>query len=166
LSPLSLVSHAQIHISVKLPSCSFLSCELTLFQVTVLTRAYQVTVVVCDCFRPLVNSLLKRPGTPLAIGTVCFNNGIDYTVSCIDAYGTTAPPYPSTTSGLVPSATLVANDDPKIVYGRPKSWSSSNTTPGCALSPSLRVTSTINSTISFNYSGEYLLSSTTHTCKL
>lgn len=102
-------------------------------------------------------SSLKQLNASLAIGTICFNDGTNNIVSCIDAYGVTASSYPSATLGYSPSATPVATDDPGIIYNPLSAWSNSDTIPNCTSSSSLRVTSTINSTISFNYTGEQFL---------
>jgi hypothetical protein len=89
-----------------------------------------------------------------AIGTVCWNSGLDTVVSCIDAYGTTASSFPSATVGFVPSATAVANGDPGVVYKPANAWtSSSSATPNCSFSNSIRTTSAVNSSVSFNYTG-------------
>lgn len=95
--------------------------------------------------------------TSLAIGTVCYNDGVSNAASCIDAYGTTSSSYPSATTGFVLSATPVAIDDPGVLYSPANAWSSSSTVPNCTSSGSLRVTSTINSTVSFNYTGKHFL---------
>ncbi|PPQ68166.1 hypothetical protein CVT26_005772 [Gymnopilus dilepis] len=87
------------------------------------------------------------------IGTVCYYNGIDTALTCINAYGSSAPAYPSSTSGVVPSATPVANTEAEVVYSPQNAWSTSNTAPSCAEESSMRVTSTLNASVSFNYSG-------------
>ena len=72
---------------------------------------------------------------------------------CVNAYGTTTSAYPSATVGFTPSETSVASNDPSIAYNPPSAWNSSHAVPNCASSNTLHTTSTINATISFNYTG-------------
>lgn len=92
----------------------------------------------------------------LAIGTVCFNNGLDKVVLCVNTYGTTASALPSATQGFVPAATTISNSNASLIFDPPEAWNNSAPSPSCSSSDGdeqLRVTSTLNATISFNYTG-------------
>ncbi|TFK33431.1 hypothetical protein BDQ12DRAFT_615298, partial [Crucibulum laeve] len=84
---------------------------------------------------------------------ICFNKNSETVVSCIDAYGTTASSYPSSTTGFVPSATPILIDDQKVTYNPPGAWSNSTSVPSCSSEKFLRVTNVTNATISFSYTG-------------
>ncbi|KAF8965065.1 hypothetical protein BDZ97DRAFT_1659464, partial [Flammula alnicola] len=84
---------------------------------------------------------------------LCYYGGVDKTVTCIDAYGTTESAYPSATTGVVPSATPVLGNDTRFVYAPSHAWNISKTDANCTLTNLLHTTDTLNATISFNYSG-------------
>ena len=90
----------------------------------------------------------------IAIGTICFNDGEDQAISCVDAYGTTASSFPSATTGIVPSATPVPASDNRILYTTPGAWNISHGA-NCTASDLIYATETLNATVSFNYSGEH-----------
>ncbi|PVF95386.1 hypothetical protein CPB86DRAFT_682819, partial [Serendipita vermifera] len=74
-------------------------------------------------------------------------------ITCIDVYGTATSPYsPSTIIGI-PAASTIPNDVGSLQYSPPEEWKSSNSVHNCTLNNSVRVTSTLNSKVSFNYTG-------------
>ncbi|KJA21290.1 hypothetical protein HYPSUDRAFT_739261 [Hypholoma sublateritium FD-334 SS-4] len=114
------------------------------------------------CADPYLNdfSFVGIAGFCCPIGTVCFNNGLNNVVSCINTYGTTASAFPSATQGFIPAATAVPNSNADIIFDPPEAWNSSAPSPSCSSSDGeeqLRVTSTLNATISFNYTGPSIM---------
>ncbi|TFK31303.1 hypothetical protein BDQ12DRAFT_765789, partial [Crucibulum laeve] len=88
---------------------------------------------------------------------LCFNKNSEPLVSCIDAYGTTGSSYPSTATGLVPSATSIAIDDQRIRYSPQDAWNNSTSVSNCTAEKMLRVTDVFNATISFDYVGPSIM---------
>lgn len=103
------------------------------------------------------DEVLGIPGFCCPIGTLCFNDGADSVVSCINELGTTASALPSATTGLIPSSTPVLESNSAIVYNPPDAWVTSNSDSDCTTSTSLRSTDTLNATISFNYTGPSIM---------
>jgi len=97
--------------------------------------------------------LIGISGFCCPIGTICFNDGTDRTVYCIDVHGTTSPSLPSATSGAIPSASSIPGNDSRIIYAPSDAWNISNTDTNCKRSNFLYTTDTINASISFSYFG-------------
>lgn len=87
------------------------------------------------------------------LGNICFSSVAQGGLSCIDAYGNATAPYPSTISQVTPPGTLISSNAPSIVYSPEDAWSSPSVTPNCTVSGTSRVTSMVNASISFNYTG-------------
>ena len=92
--------------------------------------------------------------TSLAIGTICFDDVDAQVLSCIDAYGNLTSPSPADSLGVVPPATPIANSDQNVKFLPLSAWSSNSTTAGDPSCRDSRVTSSTNSTVSFNYTGK------------
>ena len=90
-----------------------------------------------------------------AIGTVCYRDIPTNVLSCIDAYGSMAAPYPSATTGIIPAASSVVTSDPSLVFNPETAWNQSFNVPSCSESGTMRVTSTINSSVSYVYTGKH-----------
>ncbi|KAF9557528.1 hypothetical protein CPC08DRAFT_668612 [Agrocybe pediades] len=104
------------------------------------------------------DEVVEIPGFCCPTGTSCFTNGIDNIVQCVNALGTTASAIPSGTTGVIPSATPITAADPSIVYSPPTgAWSTADSPGNCAISSSVRVTQTVNASISFNYTGTSIM---------
>ncbi|KAF8652149.1 hypothetical protein AX16_004535 [Volvariella volvacea WC 439] len=86
------------------------------------------------------------------IGTICYTNGVDSHVSCVDAYGTFSPAISSTDQGFLPPANAVANGDAEVEFDPPEAWIPAST-QGCAISTDARSTDVVNASISFNFTG-------------
>ncbi|KAF8901904.1 hypothetical protein CPB84DRAFT_1776986 [Gymnopilus junonius] len=132
-------------------------------------------IPVCENFQqPLITGFLGQPCADpylskslcfsmsylqlyiIAIGTVCFNSGLDQVVLCVNTYGTTSAALPSATQGFTPSASLIPKNDANILFNPSEAWNSSNTAPSCSPSQQnseLRITTAIDATVSFNYTG-------------
>ncbi|PPQ81609.1 hypothetical protein CVT26_002976, partial [Gymnopilus dilepis] len=107
-------------------------------------------------------SLLGISGLCCPIGTICFNNGLDQRVACIDAYGTTSAAFPSATQGFIPPATFVANNDADISFNPSASWNKTDS-PNCTPSNEtlgVRITNSINASLSFSYIGPSIMINT------
>ncbi|KAF8883469.1 hypothetical protein CPB84DRAFT_1965172 [Gymnopilus junonius] len=98
-------------------------------------------------------------GRRLAIGTSCLVDN-DKAVSCVNALGATKSAVPSTATDFIPLSTPIAGSNVGIVYSPPGAWSDQNSTSDCATSSSLHVTSTINASISVNYTGTSIMVNT------
>ncbi|KAK7045006.1 hypothetical protein R3P38DRAFT_2508272 [Favolaschia claudopus] len=97
------------------------------------------------------------PDTCCPIGTVCFHYVTDSFISCIDAVGVTATSFPSTATFL-PSSTPVSTDgNQKIIFSPPSAWNQNATVPSCASGSEIWTTSTLNASISFNFSGPSIM---------
>ncbi|KAF8961643.1 hypothetical protein BDZ97DRAFT_1663946, partial [Flammula alnicola] len=81
----------------------------------------------------------------------CFTHGTGNDVHCVDALGKTATPFPSATTGLIPSSTLIPSSDHGVIYSPSDAWNISNIDSNCTQSKSLHVTDTANATVSFTY---------------
>jgi hypothetical protein len=94
----------------------------------------------------------------IAIGTVCLHYDTWNYMVCIDALGVTATgAYPSTATGFVPSSTPAAStDNAGLLFSPEQAWNKMADSPSCAISSMLWTTSTINASISFNYTGTQL----------
>ncbi|KAF8165646.1 hypothetical protein B0H34DRAFT_247096 [Crassisporium funariophilum] len=104
------------------------------------------------------SQLIGVGGFCCPIGTVCYNNGLDQHVSCVDAYGTTASSFPSATVSVVPSATPVPIDSPAVQFNPSNAWNSSSAPiSNCIPGNIVRVTNVVNATVSFNYTGQSIL---------
>ena len=101
------------------------------------------------------------------MGTICFTirSDPDKAASCIDAIGTTSAAIPSSTSlAFIPAISAVAKDDATLKFDPQQAWDSTPVTAGiCGSSDVLRSAETINSSVSFNYSGTCISSSRTNT---
>ncbi|KAF8638349.1 hypothetical protein AX16_010530 [Volvariella volvacea WC 439] len=80
------------------------------------------------------------------------------TVYCVNPYGVTTTAFPSesatpTSALVIPSATMIPETDPSILYAPADAWNISESRSECTLSTSLHVSNTLNATISFNYTG-------------
>ncbi|KDR69105.1 hypothetical protein GALMADRAFT_145820 [Galerina marginata CBS 339.88] len=94
------------------------------------------------------------------VGTICFNNGLDKVVECIDALGTAAAALPSATSvNFLPSTSAVPGNDVNLTFGPENAW---NITTGinCTASNTVHSTTIKNATVSFNYTGSGILINT------
>jgi hypothetical protein len=91
----------------------------------------------------------------LAIGTICYLDDILKDGACIDAYGVTGTPYPSATSNTyTPVETPVSNTAGGVIFSPADAWTEITTNESCSKSGTLHTTSTLNATISFNYTGK------------
>ncbi len=101
----------------------------------------------------LLSSITTLNGAHPAIGSMCNNEEGDRFVNCVDTYGTTEPSVPASTVALAPTPTAqaVSINSNTIAYNG--TWNVSNLVPKCAISSSLRVTSQVNASVEFNYTG-------------
>ncbi|PPQ81255.1 hypothetical protein CVT26_015074 [Gymnopilus dilepis] len=88
-----------------------------------------------------------------AIGTSCLVHGKNQTISCVDALGTMSPAMPFNASNYDPSTTIVPSDSPAIVYAPSAAWHVFDSNLSCSASQILQSTSSVNASISFNYTG-------------
>ncbi|KAJ7589664.1 hypothetical protein C8J56DRAFT_939214 [Mycena floridula] len=101
--------------------------------------------------------VVRLPGHCCPIGTSCARYLDTDVVSCIDAHGTTVTSFPTGTTGLIPAPSTIAVDDPNIILLPLEAWNQSNVVPSCSSSSTLRISSTINSSISYNYTGSSIM---------
>lgn len=85
---------------------------------------------------------------------MCFNDGSTQDVSCIDALGTNSKAFPSSYTGLTLPAVPVLFSSPDVMFEPNDVWMASNTDINCTTNDLTYTTSLINSTVSFNYSGD------------
>ncbi|KAF4622262.1 hypothetical protein D9613_009524 [Agrocybe pediades] len=78
--------------------------------------------------------------------------------ACVNALGTTAAAIPSSTTGVIPSATPFTAADTSIVYSPSAgTWKTVDSPGNCTISNSIRVTQDVNASISFNYTGTSIM---------
>ena len=91
----------------------------------------------------------------IATGTVCFKDDLERDGVCIDAYGVKSPVYAtSTTATFVPSETAVSNTIEAVKFSPDSAWKTSSSPFNCSKSQTIYMTSVINATVSFNYTGK------------
>lgn len=85
---------------------------------------------------------------------MCHRREGDPFANCIDTYGSTKLPVPSSTIAVasIPTEQAVAINSNSIVYTG--NWTDSSRVPSCAKSPSLRLSHQINSSVELNYTGK------------
>jgi len=112
------------------------------------------------CPDPFTYSCADAIGKSLCcpIGTVCYLDDNHKKGACIDAYGVTGTFYPSATSiNFTPKETPVSNSGASVVFSPADAWKSTASTENCSKSETIYTTSTINATISFNYTGPSIM---------
>ncbi|KAF8992225.1 hypothetical protein BDQ17DRAFT_1369810 [Cyathus striatus] len=107
------------------------------------------------------SSTVDISGFCCPVGTICYNNGADSIVSCINAIGTTSAAMPTSTSmNFLPSASPVAEGDKALQVGPQSAWNTTSTSLDCNSGSTSLVTDVINATISLNFTGRGILINT------
>jgi len=112
------------------------------------------------CPNSYTYSCASALGKPLCcpIGTVCYLDDNHKDGACIDAYGVTGTPYPSATSNtFTPIETPVSNSGAGVVFSPADAWNATTSTESCSKSKTVYSTSTINATVTFNYTGPSIM---------